>query len=102
QDRKTKQEGIVNNADFLLPHQEKQMAMQPDMILQYAHFLARQYQKAGEPLPKVRAEVYVTLNGKLSQLYFDPQLDLTQIKDTWRGYDWLYPVPQSTPVLTSR
>jgi hypothetical protein len=41
--------------------------------------------------PLVRAEVYVTLNGGPSRLYFDPRADLTQIEDSWRPRSWLYP-----------
>lgn len=82
-------EGVVVNSDFLNDHQEKQMAMQPDMILQYAQFLKRHYSKSTSCELKVRAEVYVTLNGKSGQLLFDPHLDLTSIHDTWRPKDWL-------------
>jgi Vitamin K-dependent gamma-carboxylase len=89
-DRATGREGVVNNADFLTPHQEKQMAMQPDMILQYAHFLQQHYQTLGLRSPQVRAEVYVTLNGRPSRLYFDPQLDLTQIQDSWQEKKWIF------------
>jgi hypothetical protein len=85
-------EGEVDNADFLLPHQEKQMAMQPDLMVQYAHLLADHYQKQGIAVAKVRAEVYVTLQGKPSELYFDPQLNLLTLNH--RDFPaWLYPAP---------
>lgn len=93
QDACTGREGEVFNSDFLNDHQEKQMAMQPDMILQYAHFLKAHYQNLGMCNPKVRAEVYITLNGKPGALYFDPQRDLTQIQDSWAPKNWLYPMP---------
>ncbi len=88
-DRATGREGVVDNAAFLAPHQEKQMAMQPDMILQYAHFLAQHYREKGVQDPAVRAEVYVTLNGQPGQLLVDPTLDLTQINDSWAPKTWL-------------
>lgn len=90
QDRESSREGMVVNSEFLCSHQEKQMAMQPDLILQYAHFLKQHYEKQGLKEPKVRAEVYVTLNGRPSRLYFDPQLDLTRLHDGWRHKYWLY------------
>jgi hypothetical protein len=90
-DQATGREGQVLNSDFLGEHQEKQMAMQPDLILQYAHFLADHYRKKGIKKPSVRAEVYVTLNGRASQLYFDPQLDLTKLTDDWTHKTWLSP-----------
>jgi Vitamin K-dependent gamma-carboxylase len=86
----TGREGMVYNEDFLNPHQEKQMAMQPDLILQYAHFLKKYYESKGMQNVSVRAEVYVTLNGKPSRLYFNPQLDLTTLKDNWQEKTWLY------------
>lgn len=92
-DKKTSKEGTVFNNDFLNLHQEKQMAMQPDMILQYAHFLAHYYQEKGMEEPLVRAEVYVTLNGKPSQLLIDPNINLTQLKDTWQPKKWVLPYP---------
>jgi hypothetical protein len=87
----TGREGLVAPGDFLNAHQEKQMAMQPDMILQFAHFLAKEYQVPGQPLPAVRAEVYVTLNGHPSRLLIDPAVNLTQVQDGWQAKDWVLP-----------
>jgi hypothetical protein len=88
-DSKTGREGSVVNADFLNIHQEKQMAMQPDMILQFAHFLGKYYEGKGVQNPEVRAEVYVTLNGKPSRLLIDPEADLMKIKDGWGPKTWI-------------
>ncbi|MCC7465610.1 MAG: HTTM domain-containing protein [Saprospiraceae bacterium] len=88
-DARTGREGEVVNSDFLNAHQEKQMAMQPDMILQFAHFLKQHYEKQGVADPTVRAEVYVTLNGRPSQLLIDPQVDLTKIRDGWSHKTWI-------------
>ena len=93
-DPATGREGEVINADFLNSFQEKQMATQPDMILQYAHFLARHYQRPNQPLPAVRAEVYVTLNGKTGQLLTDPNRNLTTEKESFAAKDWLLPRPK--------
>jgi uncharacterized membrane protein YphA (DoxX/SURF4 family) len=82
-------EGVVINSEFLNPHQEKQMAMQPDMILQYAHFLADHYRKEGIADPHVRAEVYVTLNARPSKLLIDPQVNLAAIKDSFAPKKWI-------------
>jgi hypothetical protein len=90
-DSRTGHEGLVDNSEFLCAHQEKQMAMQPDMILQFAHFLKKHYEKQGVADPSVRAEVFVTLNGRPSQLLIDSTLDLTQIKDSWLPKTWILP-----------
>ncbi len=88
-DTKTGKEGEVFNNDFLNNHQEKQMAMQPDMILQYASFLAEYYEARGVYKPKVRAEVYVTLNGKPSKQLIDPYVDLSKQQDGWQQKKWV-------------
>jgi hypothetical protein len=88
-DTKSGKEGEVFNTDFLNAHQEKQMAMQPDMILQYAHFLGKHYAQQGIYKPKVRAEVYVTLNAKPSRLFIDSTIDLMKVQDGWYHKDWI-------------
>ena len=67
------------------------MAMQPDLILQFAHFLKDHYEAKGMEDPSVRAEVWVTLNGRPAQLLIDPEVDLTQKKDGWIQKDWILP-----------
>jgi hypothetical protein len=81
----------VNNSNFLTDFQEKQMAFQPDFILEYAHILKKHYQKNGVNNPKVFAESYVALNGRLSRLYIDPKVDLAQEKETFKNKNWILP-----------
>ncbi len=90
-DAQTGREGVVDNSAFLRPHQEKQMAMQPDLILQYAHFLREYYAQQGVADPAVRAEVYVTLNAKPSRLLIDPTVDLGRLRDSWAPKPWILP-----------
>ncbi|GIV40561.1 MAG: type I deoxyribonuclease HsdR [Thermonema sp.] len=92
-DRQSGHEWVIDNREFLNTHQEKQMAMQPDLILQFAHYLHDYYEKQGVADPIVRAEVYVTLNGRPSSLYFSPDLDLSRLEDSWAPRRWLYPAP---------
>ena len=72
-------------------HQEKQMAMQPDLILQFAHYLENHYQAKGMEDPQVRAEVYVTLNARPARLLIDPDQDLTLVEDNWKKKEWIMP-----------
>ncbi len=88
-DGQTGREGVVINSEFLNEHQEKQMAMQPDLILQFAHFLGEHYRKQGVRDPEVRAEIYVSLNGQASRLYIDKDLNLLPIKDGWGKRWWV-------------
>lgn len=88
-DKQNGREGLVVNSEFLNPHQEKQMAMQPDMILQFAHFLTKHYAQKGVQQPEVRAEVYVTLNGRPSQLLINPYTNLSELRDGWNPKEWI-------------
>lgn len=90
-DRASGRELEVDNRDFLTPNQEKMMATQPDMILQYADYLAEVYANRGMENPGVRAEVYVTLNGSGSRLFIDPKVDLTQVEEGWANKTWIQP-----------
>lgn len=82
-------ESMVINRDFLNAHQEKQMSMQPDMVLQFAHILRDHYKARGMRDPHVRAEVWVTLNGRESRLLVDPQVDLAQEQLGLHQYAWV-------------
>lgn len=88
-DSKTGEEKLVTNPDFLNAYQEKQMSTQPDMILQFAHFLGKEYKKGGFYQPQVRAEVYITLNGRPSKLLINPKTDLMKEKDTFLSKKWI-------------
>ncbi len=95
-DGRTGREGVVDTSEFLNPHQEKQMAMQPDMILQFAHFLGEYYEQRGVAAPQVRAEVYVTLNARPSQLLIDPHTDLLKHTDTFAPKKWILSYKKDT------
>lgn len=82
---------VVNNKLFLTPFQEKQMSFQPDFIIEYAHFLHDYYQQQGIKNPIVTVDSYVALNGRLSQRYIDPKVDLAKQKDTFKHKTWILP-----------
>lgn len=91
-DYQTGKKGFVDNSQFLNIHQEKQMSFQPDMILQYARHLKNEYQKLGVNNPTVTAEIYVTLNGRPSQLYVDSTIDLSVLEDSFAHKSWIKPL----------
>ena len=90
-DAATDQRTVVDNRQFLTVFQEKQMATQPDFILQYAHFLGDHYRERGFTTPQVYAESYVALNGRLSQAYVNPSVDLTNVTADQPVSSWLQP-----------
>jgi hypothetical protein len=82
----------VDNAAFLTGYQERMMETQPDMMVQYAHILQREYQQQGIAHPKITVESYVALNGNGSRLYIDSTVNLAAEKETWFGHKkWILP-----------
>jgi hypothetical protein len=81
----------VNNADFLTPFQEKQMATQPDFILEYAHFLEKHFSSKGHQDISVFVDSFVALNGRKSSRYIDPKVDLTKEHESFAPKKWILP-----------
>lgn len=80
---------VVNNEDFLTKNQEKMMATQPDLILQYAKLLHDTYKGKGMIKPEVYGTVYVSLNGRRSRLFIDPTIDLAAEQDSYNHKQWI-------------
>lgn len=77
----------------LTPAQEQQMSVQPDFIWQYAQHVEDQFIASGYDDVEVRAEVYVSLNGRSSQPLIDPTVDLTQVPRSLSTRPWILPHP---------
>lgn len=94
-DPQTGRQTEIINSQYLTRFQETQMATQPDMILQFAHFLAQEYRKRGITNPIVTAQSYVTLNGSGSRLYIDSSVNLAKEQETFGHKKWILPFNKS-------
>ena len=90
-DNATGNSELVDNSLYLTKFQEKQMSFQPDMIIEYAHYLGDTYKKKGFKDVSVYAESYVTLNGRPSQRFIDPEVDLYNEKINFKNKKWILP-----------
>ena len=80
----------VDNEDFLTPFQEKRMAVRPDHIIQFAHYLGEYFQNEyGIEFPSVYVDAWVSLNGRPSQRFIDPMVDLADVKRSIKPYDFV-------------
>ena len=88
----------VENNQFLTEYQEKQMAFQPDFILQFAHFLKDFYAEVLESEDlKVSVMSKVSVNGRKSHLLIDPGADLSDYQNSWAKKRWiLSPGPENS------
>jgi hypothetical protein len=85
----TNRKVVVDNSDHLSLLQDKQMSFQPDMILEFAHYLADRYSEKGWRDPQVFVESYVTVNGRPSRLFIDPKVNLAEAGDSFKHKTWV-------------
>lgn len=88
-DGKTGEYDWVSPSTYLNRTQEKQMSFQPDLILQFAHFLGNKYRQAGMQKPQVYVRSAVSLNARPSQPIIDESVDLMKLEDGWEHKEWI-------------
>ena len=81
----------VRNGHFLTDLQIKQMSFQPDMILEYAHYLGDHFKSQGHKNIGIYVESYVSLNGRSNQQFIDPEIDLLMQKESFKHKQWINP-----------
>ena len=91
---------LIENQNYLTPQQEKMMATQPDMILQFAHHISNTFkdsiiiERNGEIInlgksPKVTADIKVSLFNKGSRSFIDNRINLTVEKRGFSNKSWI-------------
>jgi hypothetical protein len=85
---------------YLNDLQESEMSGQPDLILQLAHHVARDFERRGLGPVSVRAESRVSLNGRRSAVLIDPRLDLVSQRDGLDPARFVLPAPNTPPPHT--
>ncbi len=82
---------------YLTPVQEREMSGQPDLILQLAHHIARDFAAMGYAGVEVRADAYASLNGRPAARLVDPGTDLARERDGLGPKPWITPAPAGAP-----
>lgn len=82
----------VQNEDFLTAFQQKQMATQPDFIIEYAHYLGQHFASQGHENVEVYVESYVALNGRKHQQFIDPDVNLMTIENNLQHRSYVLPL----------
>ncbi len=90
----------VSPRQYLTAFQENEMASQPDLVLQLAHHIARDFAERDFGDVEVRAESKVSLNGRPGAFLVDPTVDLAKVEDGLLPATWLLPGPNEPPPLT--
>jgi vitamin K-dependent gamma-carboxylase len=82
---------------YLTRLQEREMAGQPDLILQLAHHIRDDFGRRGRGPVEVRADALVSLNGRHMARLIDPDVDLTGVEDGLLPAAWILPAPDEAP-----
>jgi hypothetical protein len=93
----TGHEWQVTARRWLTPHQEGEMAGQPDLILQFAHFLRDDFAARGLGPVEVRVDAQVSLNGRPGAVLVDPNVDLATVSDGLAKARWIRAAPGGAP-----
>ena len=87
----------VNPGKFLTSGQMARVNWQPDMVLQFAHYLAGVMPQRGpEPL-QVEARLYASVNGRKPELLVDPNVNLAAERRSLLRPSWLRPMHEPLP-----
>jgi vitamin K-dependent gamma-carboxylase len=82
----------VNLENYLTPRQIGKMATRPDMVIQFAHYLAAQWEALTGVRPLVNAQVRASLNGRPPQDLIDPQVNLAAEPLNLLPASWIIPL----------
>jgi vitamin K-dependent gamma-carboxylase len=83
----------------LTPLQYKMMSTDPDMIHEYALYIAARRRAAGENRVQVFADAYASLNGRPGQRLVDPEVDLASIPRSLAPQSYIVPLASENAKL---
>ena len=90
-DPDTQQAWIVEPGEYLTPLQTERMVFQPDLILQTAHIIADDFTERGYEDVTVKADAFVSWNGRPNSQLIDPDADLARIGTSLAPKSWILP-----------
>jgi hypothetical protein len=97
-DPRTGMKGIVNPENSLDSRQMEDLYVIPDMILQFAHYVAKDIERQLGARPIVRVQAKVSLNGRPAQDLIDRRVDLAAEEESLAPAKWILPLKTDLPV----
>ncbi|WP_437567501.1 HTTM domain-containing protein [Sorangium sp. So ce542] len=87
----------VSPREYLTRLQEREMAGQPDLILQLSRHIREDFERRGRGPVEVRADALVSLNGRRIARLIDPDVDLASVRDGIGPASYILPGPKGPP-----
>lgn len=94
EDKFNDQKKEISPGFFLTEQQNRKMAGNPEMILQFSHFLEKELARQDIRNIRVKAICFSSLNNRKMQMLVDSTVDLAAQKNTWKHYDWIVPLKE--------
>ena len=96
--RDRERERVVVPTGYLTRRQAREMATQPDLIVQLARHIAHDFQARGYRDVEVRADAFVSLNGRRQARLIDPDMNLARVPEGLRQARYILPPPTDAPI----
>jgi hypothetical protein len=84
----------IDPRPWLTPWQQDYLGQDPDLLLQFAHFLADELRRTSLHEVEIRAQVLVSLNGRKPQVLVDADVDLARQPRSLGPYRWVKPLTE--------
>lgn len=101
-DPSTGQSEQLRPREYLSTKQMKRMGWRPDMVWQFAQFLAKTRPRAGEKPLEVRARMFVSINGRKPLNFLDHNVDLAAEPRPYTRPRWLLEIHDPLPPMAER
>ncbi|MGB6154192.1 MAG: HTTM domain-containing protein, partial [Pricia sp.] len=83
---------IIDLEDYLSKKQQRRIAAYPDFIWQFAQHLKKEYAAKGIPISVYAVNSRVSINGRPSRAFIDPEVDLANAEwDYFWHNEWILP-----------
>lgn len=91
-DTKTNNVIPITLSDFLTPKQQRSLTTKPDFIWQFAQRLKYKFEAEGKTVAIYAQSSYVSVNGKPSKQFINPDVDLTKVEwNPLKHSEWILP-----------
>lgn len=88
----------VSPRKYITDRQDRELSSQPDLVVQLAHHIRKEFEARGHTGVRVRAEALVSLNGRPAAPMIDSTVDLSRVDDGIGKASWILPAPEGPPI----
>lgn len=92
----------IHPGDYLTQRQIRDMTGKPDLVIQFAHFLKKEFSRKLNSEVSVYASTRVSLNGRPRKEMIKPGTDLALEERKIGHYGWILPLEESEELVSTK